>query len=362
MENWKNILGRSICSPEALAKLADVDVMEMERIHNEFPIRINPYYFGLIQSEGDPIWKQAIPDVRELLPTGYEDPLSEEEQSPVPNLVHRYPDRVLFYVSASCSMFCRFCTRKRKVGDPDSVPADALELGIEYIRSHKEIRDVIISGGDPLMLSDENLEYILQNIRAIKHVQIIRIGSRMPVTLPQRITEPLCAMLKKYHPLFLNTHFNHPIEITPESSEACRMLSDAGIPLGNQSVLLKGVNDTPEIMMELVRKLLSIRVRPYYLYQADLVKGTEHFRTSIKTGLDMIRSLRGFTSGLAVPHYVVDTPGGGGKIALIPDPVIAYENDGEILLKDYKGAVRSYPGASDLCTGPCMMTNASAAI
>jgi lysine 2,3-aminomutase len=355
MENWEKILSQSITTPEQLAQVADVDSTDIRRIHREFPLRINPYYFSLIKTKGDPIWKQAVPDARELIPTGYADPLSEEEQSPVPHLVHRYPDRVLFYVSAACSMFCRFCTRKRKVGDPDSVPMHSLEPAFDYIRSHKQIRDVIISGGDPLMLCDQKLEYILKTLRRIKHVEILRIGSRMPVTLPQRITDSLCTMLKRYHPLFLNTHFNHPDEITPESKKACQMLIDAGIPVGNQSVLLKGVNDKKEIMLELVRKLLSIRVRPYYLYQADLVKGTEHFRTSIQTGLDIIRALRGYTSGMAVPHYVIDTPGGGGKIALIPDPIVSYENDGAVVLKDYKGNIRSYPGKKNLCTGTCIV-------
>ena len=343
MENWESLLSRSITTPEQLSRVADIDLAAVRRIHDEFPLRINPYYFSLIKAKGDAIWKQAIPDSRELNRSGYSDPLSEEEQSPVPNLVHRYPDRVLFYVSASCSMFCRFCTRKRKVGDPDSIPCHSFEGGFDYIRSHPEIRDVIISGGDPLMLPDDKLEYILKTLRKIKHVQILRIGSRMPVTLPQRITRSLCAMLKRYHPLYLNTHFNHPDEITPESAKACQMLIDSGIPLGNQSVLLKGVNDKPEIMKELVQKLLSIRVRPYYVYQADLVKGTDHFRTSIQTGLNIIKALRGHTSGLAVPHYVVDAPGGGGKIALIPDPVVAYEQDGYTVLRNFKGDIYRYP-------------------
>jgi lysine 2,3-aminomutase len=362
MENWESLLSRSITTPEQLSRVVDIDMTAVRRIHSEFPLRINPYYLSLIKAKDDAMWKQAIPDVRELNSSGYSDPLSEEEQSPVPNLVHRYPDRVLFYVSASCCMYCRFCTRKRKVGDPDSVPCNSLEPGFDYIRSHQEIRDVIISGGDPLMLQDDNLEHILKTLRKIKHVQILRIGSRMPATLPQRITESLCAMLKRYHPLFLNTHFNHPDEITLQSTQACQMLIDAGIPLGNQSVLLKGVNDKPAVMLELVRKLLSIRVRPYYLYQADLVKGTDHFRTPIQTGLEIIRSLRGHTSGLAVPHYVIDTPGGGGKIALIPDPVISYENNGEVLLKDYKGNIRSYPNKKNNHTNACVLTEESAAL
>lgn len=346
MEKWEELIKDSIRTPERLAAILSIDVKDLERVHKDFPLRINPYYLGLIRKKGDAIWKQAIPDIKELATTGCNDPLSEEEQSPVPNLVHRYPDRVLFYVSGVCSMFCRFCTRKRKVGDPEAIPGkETLELGFDYIRHHAEIRDVIISGGDPLMLSDKKIEFILKNLREIKHVQIIRIGTRMPVTLPQRITENLCAILKKYHPLFLNTHFNHPDEITGESRKACGMLADAGIPLGNQSVLLKGVNDQPEIMKDLVQKLLSMRVRPYYIYQADLVKGTDHFRTSIQTGLNIIKALRGHTSGLAVPHYVVDAPGGGGKIAIIPDPVVAYEEDGNIVLRNFKGDHYRYPNA-----------------
>jgi lysine 2,3-aminomutase len=362
METWESLLARSITTPEQLSRIADVDLAVVRRIHETFPLRINPYYFSLIKTKGDAMWKQAIPDIAELDPSGQTDPLMEEEQSPVPTIVHRYPDRVLFYVSASCAMYCRFCTRKRKVGDPDSLPCHSIEKGFDYIHSHSEIRDVIISGGDPLMLSDDKLDYILKALRKIKHVQILRIGSRMPVTLPQRITESLCTVLKRYHPLFLNTHFNHPDEITAESTKACQMLTDAGIPLGNQSVLLEGINDKPEIMLDLVRKLLSIRVRPYYLYQADLVKGTEHFRTPIQTGLDIIRALRGYTSGLAVPHYVIDTPGGGGKIALIPDPVVAFNSDGAIFLKDYNGNLRSYPGKTEPCNNSCMASKASVAI
>ena len=343
METWEQLIQQSVTTPEELAKILDLDVDEMKRIHKDFPLRANPYYLGLIKKKGDAIWKQAVPDIKELTSSGFEDPLSEEEQSPVPNLVHRYPDRVLFYVSAMCSMFCRFCTRKRKVGDPDSISAGVLEQGFDYIRQHREIRDVVVSGGDPLMLSDSKIDYILDNIRAIKHVQIIRLGSRMPVTLPHRITENLCAILKKYHPLFLNTHFNHPNEVTPESRKACQMLADAGIPVGNQSVLLKGVNDDPRIMKDLVQKLLSMRVRPYYIYQADLVKGTDHFRTSIQTGLNIIKALQGHTSGLAVPFYVVDAPGGGGKICLTPNPIVDYNKVGDILLRNFKGNIYRYP-------------------
>ena len=342
MEEWKRLVRDTVDTPEKLAAALDVDLEKMRKIHEEFPIRINPYYLSLIEEVGDPIWKQVVPDTKELIVTGVEDPLHEEEDSEVANVTHRYPDRVLFYVNYMCPIYCRFCTRKRKVGDPDSIPDDNTERGLQYLREHAEVRDVIISGGDPLMLTDRKIDYIVGGIRSIEHIEIIRIGSRVPVTLPQRITPNLCAILKKHHPFYINTHFNHPREITPETTEACGMLADAGIPLGNQTVLLKGVNDDPDVMVELMKKLLAIRVKPYYIYQADLVVGTDHFRTSIKKGLEIIAALRGHISGLGVPHYVVDAPGGGGKIALLPDPVVSFDDD-EIRLKNYEGGVYSYP-------------------
>ncbi len=342
MEEWKRLVRDTVDTPEKLAAALDVDLEKMRKIHEEFPIRINPYYLSLIEEVGDPIWKQVVPDSRELIITGVEDPLHEEEDSEVANVTHRYPDRVLFYVNYMCPIYCRFCTRKRKVGDPDSIPDDNTERGLQYLREHPEVRDVIISGGDPLMLTDRKIDYVVGGIRSIEHIEIIRIGSRVPVTLPQRITPNLCAILKKHHPFYINTHFNHPREITPETTKACGMLADAGIPLGNQAVLLKGVNDDPEVMVELMKKLLAIRVKPYYIYQADLVVGTDHFRTSIKKGLEIIAALRGHISGLGVPHYVVDAPGGGGKIALLPDPVVSFDDD-EIRLKNYEGGVYSYP-------------------
>ena len=342
MEEWKRLVRDTVDTPEKLAAALDVDLEKMRKIHEEFPIRINPYYLSLIEEVGDPIWKQVVPDSRELIITGVEDPLHEEEDSEVANVTHRYPDRVLFYVNYMCPIYCRFCTRKRKVGDPDSIPDDNTERGLQYLREHPEVRDVIISGGDPLMLTDRKIDYIVGGLRSIEHIEIIRIGSRVPVTLPQRITPNLCAILKKHHPFYINTHFNHPREITPETTKACGMLADAGIPLGNQAVLLKGVNDDPEVMVELMKKLLAIRVKPYYIYQADLVVGTDHFRTSIKKGLEIIAALRGHISGLGVPHYVVDAPGGGGKIALLPDPVVSFDDD-EIRLKNYEGGVYSYP-------------------
>lgn len=343
-EDWRRLVRETISSPDELCRRLDikVNIEEFRQVHNKFPLRINPYYLSLIREKGDPIWKQAVPDLNELDDLGTDDPLAEEEDSPVHNITHRYPDRVLFYVSSVCAMYCRFCTRKRKVGDPDSLYENGIELGLDYIRQHTEIRDVVVSGGDPLMLSDNRIEYILDRLRKIKHIEIIRIGSRVPVTLPQRVTEKLCGVLKKYHPLFLNTHFNHPQEITPESKNACRMLADAGIPLGNQSVLLRGVNDKPIVMKKLMQGLLRLRIKPYYIYQADLVRGTGHFQTSVQKGLDIIRALRGHTSGLAVPHYVIDAPGGGGKIALIPNPVVSSDKN-RIVLRNYEGNRFAYP-------------------
>ena len=347
MEEWKKLVRDTVNTPEKLAAIFDVDLDEIKRVHEVFPIRINPYYLSLIEEPGDPIWKQVVPDSKELIRTGFEedDPLGEEDDSLVPNVTHRYPDRVLFYVNYMCPIYCRFCTRKRKVGDPDSIPDNNIEMGLDYIRSHPEIRDVIISGGDSMMLTDRKIDYIVGSLRDIKHLEIIRIGSRVPVTLPQRITPELCSILKQYHPFYINTHFNHPREVTSETEKACGMLVDAGIPVGNQAVLLKGVNDDPAVMVDLMKKLLKIRVRPYYIYQADLVYGTDHFRTSIKTGLEIVSALRGHISGLGVPHYVVDAPGGGGKIALIPDPVVSFDDD-EIRLKNYEGNTYSYPSTS----------------
>ncbi|MEM0231245.1 MAG: KamA family radical SAM protein [Candidatus Woesearchaeota archaeon] len=354
MELWQKLLSESKDEnnlKKALSKfkLSDKELNTIKRVASVYPMRVNPYYLSLIKKRGDAVWKQCIPDELELKDTeGLPDPLQEEHQSPVPGIVHRYPDRVLFLVSNQCSMYCRFCTRKRRVGHPDrEISIEEMKKGIQYIKSHPEVRDVIISGGDPLMLTDDKIEFILKNLRAIKHVEIIRIGTRMPCALPQRITKKLCNILKKYHPIYINTHFNHPQEITPESIRACTMLADAGIPVGNQSVLLKGVNDDPKIMKELVHKLLRMRVKPYYLYQADIVKGTKHFRTEVSKGIEIIHSLRGFTSGMAVPHYVIDAPGGGGKIPLLPKYYLGEkkEKNGKrkIILRNYEGKRYEYP-------------------
>jgi lysine 2,3-aminomutase len=311
-------------------------------VENEFNIRITPHYLSLIKEKGDPIYRQVIPDQQELIDGGLlEDPLAEDRDSPVHNIVHRYPDRVLFLVTHVCASYCRFCTRKRKVGDPGKISLKFIDEGIYYISEHPEVRDVILSGGDPLLLKDEKIEYILQNLRKIPHVEIIRIHTRVPVFLPQRITGKLVKMLKKYHPLFMNVHFNHPDELVPVTVKALGRLADAGIPLGNQTVLLKGVNDDPGVMKKLMQKLLQARVRPYYIYQADMVFGTEHLRTSVAKGLEIVEALRGWTSGLAVPYYVIDAPGGGGKIPILPQYVIKLSDD-EVVLRNYAGKVFRY--------------------
>ncbi len=270
------------------------------------------------------------------------DPLSEDTDSPVPGITHRYPDRVLFHVSNVCAMYCRHCTRKRKVGDKDFVPGKAqVEIGLDYIRNTPQVRDVLLSGGDPFLLSDDYLDWILTELRKIDHIQVIRIGTRTPVVLPYRITDNLVNMLKKHHPVWINTHFNHPREITSSSKEALRKLADAGIPLGNQSVLLADVNDCPRIMKDLVHKLVANRVRPYYLYQCDLSEGLSHFRTPVGKGIEIIESLIGHTSGFAVPTYVIDAPGGGGKIPVMPNYIISWSTN-RVILRNYEGVITSY--------------------
>ncbi|MCX7983444.1 MAG: KamA family radical SAM protein [Bacteroidetes bacterium] len=343
MELWQEMLRQSVDSAKDLVERFGFDPIIAEKLNKFFHIRINPYYLSLIRYPGDPIWKQCIPDAVELHDENApDDPLNEEGDSPVPSITHRYPDRVLFLITSQCSMYCRFCTRKRKVSDSTKINAKYIREGIEYIRNHREIRDVVISGGDPLMVTDYALEKVLSQLREIPHVEIIRIGTKIPCVLPQRITPKLCRMLKKYHPLYINTHFNHPWECTPEAERACALLSDAGIPLGNQAVLLKGVNDDPDIMLELHRKLLKMRVRPYYIYQADLTKGTNHFRTPVRVGLEIMDKLRGHTSGLAVPYFVIDAPGGGGKIPLLPQYVLG-RNGKDIILRNYKYEIYTYP-------------------
>ncbi len=307
---------------------------------------ITPYYLSLINPDDpyDPIRRQAIPTALELYqaPEDQLDPLHEDTDSPTPGLTHRYPDRVLFLVTDQCSMYCRHCTRRRFAGQNDTaVPDCQVEGCLEYIRNHPEVRDVLLSGGDALMISDEKLEYIISELRKIPHVEIVRIGSRTPVVCPQRITPALCDMLRKYHPIWLNTHFNHPNEITEESKAACARLADAGIPLGNQTVLLHGVNDCVHVMKKLVQALVYIRVRPYYIYVCDLSMGLTHFRTPVSKGIEIIEGLRGHTSGYAVPTFVVDAPGGGGKTPVMPNYVIS-QTPRKTILRNFEGVITTY--------------------
>jgi lysine 2,3-aminomutase len=347
MELWQEMLRQSVDSGKDLVERFGFDKDLAERLNKLFHIRVNPYYLSLIRYPGDPIWLQCIPDAVELEDRNApEDPLNEDADSPVPSITHRYPDRVLFLVTSQCSMYCRFCTRKRKVSDSSKINSKWIQDGIDYIAAHPEVRDVVLSGGDPLMVTDYVLERILSSLRAIPHVEIIRLGTKMPCVLPQRITPKLCKMLKKYHPIYVNTHFNHPWECTPEAEKACAMLADAGCPVGNQAVLMKGVNDDADVMLELHRKLLKMRVRPYYIYQADLTKGTNHFRTPVRKGLEIMDKLRGHTSGLAIPYFVIDAPGGGGKIPLLPQYVLG-RNGKDIILRNYKYEIFTYPDVEE---------------
>lgn len=347
MELWQQMIRDSVHSVDQLVKKFGLKKEVAEQLDEFFQARINPYYLSLIRYPGDPIWMQSVPDKIELEDMdGLEDPLNEDMMSPVPNITHRYPDRCLFLVTSQCGMYCRFCTRKRKVGDSGKISMKELESAFNYIEQHTEIRDVILSGGDPLMLTDVMLEKILSRLREIKHVEIIRLGTKMPCVLPQRITPNLVEMLKKYHPIYINTHFNHPWEITPESTKACTMLADAGCPVQNQAVLMKGVNDNADILKELFQKLLKIRVKPYYLFMADETKGASHFRTSVEKGLEVIDKLRGHTSGLAIPHFVIDAPGGGGKIPLLPKYVL-HQDDERIIMRNYKNDIYVYRNVND---------------
>ncbi len=351
-KDWKWQIRHSIRDIDTFEKLAGIKFSKEKRemldeTVEKFPLSITPYYLSLIDRENyqnDPIFKQAFPQPAEIMIQKHDmkDPLAEDRDSPVPGITHRYPDRVLFHISNVCSMYCRHCTRKRKVGDHDHIPGkkDTLK-GIEYIKNTSAVRDVLLSGGDPFMLSDGYLDWILTELRKIPHVEVIRIGTRMPVVLPYRITDDLINVLKKHHPLWINTHFNHPREITASSRQALRKLADAGIPLGNQSVLLAGVNDCPRIMKSLVHKLVQNRVRPYYLYQCDLSEGLSHFRTPVGKGIEIIESLIGHTSGYAVPTYVIDAPGGGGKIPVMPNYLISWSTN-KVVLRNYEGVITTY--------------------
>ena len=342
-ESWESILSKSVTTPEQLSGYFETDESNIRDVVVRYPMRINPYYMGLIKKKGDSLYKQAVPDISEISDEkGFVDPLNEEGLSPVPGLTHKYPDRVLFLVSGHCAMYCRFCNRKRKIGTSSMVTSETLREGLAYIRENRQIRDVLLSGGDPFLLRDRELFDILSSLRSIPHVEIIRIGTRIPCTLPQRITPRLTGILKKFHPIFINTHFNHPAEITPESSLACTRLVDAGIPLGCQTVLLRGVNDDPEIMKSLMNKLLSIRVRPYYLFQADLAKGTSHFWAPLEKGIEIISELQGHISGLCVPRFMIDLPEGGGKIPVTPDYILETRQN-ELVVKNYLGNKYYYP-------------------
>jgi lysine 2,3-aminomutase len=348
--NWQWQVRNSFTSLDQLNTFLGLTVQESNsRAYGKnLPVRITPYYASLLDPDdaGQPLRRTVVPVALELniSPGELEDPLSETHDSPVPLIVHRYPDRVLFLVTNFCSAFCRYCTRTHMVSKQDKIHSSQVEWdkAIDYIREHTEVRDVLISGGDPLTLSDSRIEYLLGKLHKIPHVEIIRIGTKVPVVMPQRITRDLVNMLKKYHPLFMSIHFTHPDEITPEVMDACNRLADAGIPLGSQTVLLKGINDDALVFKKLTHELLKIRVKPYYLYQCDPIPGSAHFRTPLESGLEIIRNLRGFTSGYAIPHFVIDAPGGGGKIPLLPDYVVGREGD-DLILRNYEGKTYRFP-------------------
>lgn len=358
-DDWKWQTKNRVDDIETLKKIINLTDEEIKGIEKSLEILrmgITPYY-ALLMDENDskcPVRMQAVPTIHETHKSDadMDDPLHEDGDSPVPGLTHRYPDRVLLLVTDMCSMYCRHCTRRRFAGSQDSsLPMERIDNAIEYIRNNPVVRDVLLSGGDCLLISDEKLEYIISKLREIPHVEIIRLGSRTPVVMPQRITDDLVNMLKKYHPIWLNTHFNHSKEITPESIEACRKLADAGVPLGNQSVLLRGINDCTHVMRNLVHDLVKMRVRPYYIYQCDLSTGIEHFRTPVSKGIEIIEGLRGHTSGYAVPTFVVDAPGGGGKTPVMPQYVIS-QSPKRVVLRNFEGVVTTYaePEAyNDVC-------------
>ena len=347
--DWKWQFRHRISTVDELSQyvpLSDTEKTQLKLVTIKYPLSITPYYLSLINplDPNDPIKKQAIPSFEEiaLSDIGEEDPLAEHKDSAVPGLVHRYPDRVLMVLTNLCPMLCRHCTRKREWRHGVWVrTSEQIESMLDYVRRHKEVRDVILSGGDPLTLSTQHLERVISRLRQINHVEIIRIGSRFPVTLPQRIDAELCNMLSEYGPIWLNTHFNHYREITPESAAACDMLLRSGVPVNNQSVLLRGVNDSVEVQRKLCQGLLRIKVRRYYLYQCDEVQGTEHLRTPVETGLQIIEGLRGHTSGLAVPAYVIDLPEGGGKVPIQPSYILKRNRD-ELILRNYEGGIFRY--------------------
>ena len=348
--DWRWQLRHRITTLEQLKEILELTPEEIEGIKHSkgrLALAVTPYFASLMDTVNPscPIRRQAIPRVEELHLSKNDmvDPLGEDRNSPVPGLVHRYPDRVLLLVTDQCATYCRYCTRRRLVGSNERpITQGNFEEVLKYLKSHKKVRDVLLSGGDPLLLENERLEEILSRLRAIPHIELLRIGTRVPVTLPQRVTVGLVRMLKKFHPLMISIHFTHPKEITDAVKRACNELADGGIPLGSQTVLLKGINDKPYIMKKLVQELLKIRVRPYYIYQCDLATGTEHFRTSVATGIQIIEKLRGHTTGYAVPTYVVDAPGGGGKIPVEPVYLVS-RGKGKVVLRNYEGKVFEYP-------------------
>jgi lysine 2,3-aminomutase len=331
--------------------LSDEEIQGAELANTKLSLGITPYFSNLIHREDPicPIRRQVVPRVEETVSSTWDmsDPCGEDEHSPVPGLVHRYPDRVLFLVTDRCAAYCRYCTRSRLVSNASGYGFQPdYQEQLDYIRKHPEVRDVLFSGGDPLLLSDSKLEGLLKALRDIPHVEFIRIGSRIPIFLPQRITSDLCEMLKQFHPLFMSVHANHPRELTTEVKEALSRLADAGIPLGNQSVLLRGVNDSVPVMKALIHKLLMCRVRPYYLYQCDLISGSAHLRTSVRKGLEIMRGLRGHTTGYAVPQYVIDAPGGGGKVPINPEYILSHNNE-RVVIRNFEGRVFEYPEVAD---------------
>lgn len=360
--DWHWQVRNRIDTIEDLKKVINLTPKEEEGVNaalKTLRMGITPYY-ALLMDKDDPncpVRMQAVPTLYEtyISDADLDDPLHEDTDSPVPGLTHRYPDRVLLLITDMCSMYCRHCTRRRFAGQKDDEsPLDNIDRAIEYIRNTPVVRDVLLSGGDCLLVSDERLEYIFKKLREIPHVEVIRLGSRTPVVLPQRITPELVNMFKKYHPVWLNTHFNHSKEITPEAERACKLLADAGVPLGNQSVLLRGVNDCVHVMKKLMHDLVRMRIRPYYIYQCDLSAGIEHFRTPVSKGIEIIEGLRGHTSGYAVPTFVVDAPGGGGKIPVMPNYVLSQSPD-RVILRNYEGVITTYtePKAyDDECTCP----------
>ena len=348
--DWRWQLRHRIISLDQLKEMISLTLEEIEGIKNSkgrLALAVTPYFVSLMDpvNPNCPIRRQAIPRIEECHLSKFDmvDPCGEDRDSPVPGLVHRYPDRVLLLVTDQCAVYCRYCTRRRLVGSTErSITQGNFEEALKYLRSHKKVRDVLLSGGDPLLLENERLEEMLSRLRAIPHIELLRIGTRVPVSLPQRITGGLVRMLRKYHPLMMSIHFTHPKEITDTVRRACNGLADGGIPLGSQTVLLKGINDKPYIMKKLVHELLKIRVRPYYIYQCDLAMGTEHFRTSIATGIQIMEKLRGHTTGYAIPTYVVDAPGGGGKIPVEPVYLVS-RGKGKVTLRNYEGKIYEYP-------------------